>query len=171
MPAPGQDSPRTTASRRQCYDRPHPSRPHRGTSRRGAAGVVERHPLLQVRECRGSRAQVQQGRPQGTVRLQEHGRVLRLLRQGKELRSQGVRAVLQLGALQDTPTGHAAPGTAAGVFQVLAEVPGAGVGLFYLRRCVALGSISDAPRARCNISSCWLRAGVVGSVLSNSAPW
>ena len=60
--------------------------------RRGAVlGVVERHPLLQVRERRGSRAQVQQGRPQGTVRLQEHGRVLRLLRQGEELRAQGVR--------------------------------------------------------------------------------
>jgi len=67
--------------------------------RRGTTllGVVERHPLHQVRERRGSRTQVEQGRPQGTVRFQKHGLIVRLLRQSEELRAQGMRR-LQLGA-------------------------------------------------------------------------
>jgi hypothetical protein len=60
--------------------------------RRGAVllGVVERHTLRKVCVCKGWRSQVEQRRPQGTVRCHEHCGVLGLLRQGQELLTQGV---------------------------------------------------------------------------------
>ena len=66
--------------------------------RRGTVllGIVERYPLGKVRVRSGYRAQVEQRRPQGTVRRHQHGSVLDLLCQGQELLAQGV-CRLQLG--------------------------------------------------------------------------
>ena len=116
--------------------------------RRGVVllGVVERYPLRQVRVRRGWRAQEGQCRPQGTVGRHEHCGVLGLLRQGQELLAQGVRR-LQLGVHEIIiPQATQRWETLLGVFQVLTEVPGAGVGLFHLRRRVAFGGNQRRPQ-------------------------
>ena len=71
---------------------------------------------------------------------------MRLLRQGEELRAQGVRR-LQLSAreiIHPQATQHREQ--LMGVVQVLAEVSGAGIGLFYLRRRIALGGNQRCPQ-------------------------
>ena len=69
------------------------------------------------------RAQVEQRRPQGTVRRHEHGSVLDLLRQGQELLTQCVRRLV-LGAYeiiipQSTQHGE----KLVRIFQVFTELP------------------------------------------------
>src|SRR6516165_10755169 len=61
-------------------------------------GIVERHPLCKVCLCRGDRAQMQQDRSHGSMRCEEHPRVLSLLRQCQKLLAYGVRC-LQLGSV------------------------------------------------------------------------
>ena len=95
---------------------------------------------------RGCRTQVEQRRPHGTVRRHEHGRVLDLLRQGQELLAQGM-CRLVLGTHEiiiPQTTQHREK--LVGVFQVLTELPGAGVGLFHLRRRIAFGGNQRRPQ-------------------------
>jgi hypothetical protein len=69
----------------------------------------------------------------------EHRGVLGFLRQGQKLFAQGV-CRLMLGAYEIViPQATQHREKLLGVFQVLTEVPGMGVGLFYLRRRIAFG--------------------------------
>ena len=63
-------------------------------------GIVECHPLRKMPVRLGYDSQIQQCRPQGTVRRHEHGSILDLLRQGQELLAQCVRR-LQFGTYRN----------------------------------------------------------------------
>jgi hypothetical protein len=66
--------------------------------------------------------------------------------QDQELLTQGVRR-LQLGArVIIIPKAAQDWEKLVGVFQVLAELPGAGVGLCHLRSCIAFGSNQRCPQ-------------------------
>ena len=102
-------------------------------------GIVQGYPLCKVCERRNCRTQEEQRRPYGTVRRQEHGSVLGVLREGQKLLTQGV-CRLQLGAhviIIPQATQHGEK--LLRVFQVFTELASRRVDLSNFRSRVAFG--------------------------------
>ena len=145
-----------------------PMAEHQGALRRG---VDEGDPLLQVLPGRGVITEVEQGLPEGIMRLQRGAWVGRTLRQPHELFPQLPRRLERSPCSDRTAISPTGSERAAASRRPGCTTPAPGC-----RSAPPPGPLSpwwpSAPArgAICRSSSCWARAGVSGRVVSSSSP-
>ena len=134
-------------------------------------GIIQGHALLQVGAGGGQLAEMVQGIPQRAVGHDEERGVLEALRQAEELLSQLLRRLVLCPRIMKVPQPPQHREELRGFPHLLAQLPCPGVDALRLPgRVNPLVYINAVPRVIWKSSSCCVRSGVSGRVVSSSSP-